>query len=259
MTHSFSVIIPARYASTRLPGKPLQDIHGKPMVQHVFERAMESQAARCHVATDDQRIFDAVVGFGGNALMTLSSHPSGTDRLAECANQLELDDSDIIVNVQGDEPLLPADLINLVADNLARNEGAGIATLAERIHDSATLFNPNAVKVVMDEAGMALYFSRAPIPWARDHFAKDGFSAGDQGFPDNFDYYRHIGIYAYRVGFLRDYVSWGASMLEQIESLEQLRALWHGVKIHVGVVKQAPPPGVDTPEDLETVRKMLAS
>ncbi|WP_020408751.1 3-deoxy-manno-octulosonate cytidylyltransferase [Hahella ganghwensis] len=248
----FTVIIPSRYASTRLPGKPLQDIAGKPMVQHVYHRAEESRASSIYVATDDHRIEAAVTAFGGGCLMTSANHPSGTDRLAECAALLELDDDHIIVNVQGDEPLLPADLINLVAENLASHSDAGIATLCEKIHDRETLFNPNVVKVVKDEAGMAMYFSRAPIPWARDFFAENS-----SGLDQSVDFYRHIGIYAYRVGFLRSYVNWGTSPIEVIEALEQLRALWHGVSIHVGVVTQSPPAGVDTPEDLQRVRSLL--
>ena len=250
---SFTVIIPSRYASTRLPGKPLLDIAGKPMVQHVYERAGESAAANIYVATDDERISSAVTGFGGQYLLTSSQHPSGTDRLAECAKILALDDDHIIVNVQGDEPLLPAELINMVAENLAHHTDAGMATLCERIHDRSALMNPNVVKVVKNEAGMALYFSRAPIPWARDFFADN-----KEGLPSGADFFRHIGIYAYRVGFLRSYVSWGVSPLETIEALEQLRALWHGVNIHVDVVRQAPPAGVDTQEDLDRVRAVLA-
>ncbi len=249
----FTVIIPARYASTRLPGKPLLDIAGKPMVQHVYHRAQESKASEIYVATDSESIAEAVKGFGGQCLMTSPNHPSGTDRLAECARMLGLDDDHIIVNVQGDEPLLPAELINLVAENLAHQADAGIATLCEKIHDRDALFNPNVVKVVTNEAGMAMYFSRAPIPWARDFFAENA-----QGLAPAMDCYRHIGIYAYRVGFLRSYVDWGTSPIEIIEALEQLRALWHGVSIHVDVVKKTPPAGVDTPEDLERVRAILA-
>ncbi len=249
----FTVIIPSRYASTRLPGKPLLDIGGKPMVQHVYERAGESAATEIFVATDDDRIKSAVSDFDGQCLLTSTQHPSGTDRLAECARLLELDDDHIIVNVQGDEPLLPAELINLVAGNLSHHSDAGIATLCERIHDRAALLNPNVVKVVKNEAGMALYFSRAPIPWARDFFADS-----KEGLPPGADFFRHIGIYAYRVGFLRSYVDWGVCPLETVEALEQLRALWHGVDIHVDVVRQAPPAGVDTPEDLERVRAVLA-
>ncbi|OZG73453.1 3-deoxy-manno-octulosonate cytidylyltransferase [Hahella sp. CCB-MM4] len=249
----FTVIIPARYASTRLPGKPLLDIAGKPMVQHVYHRAQESNASEIYVATDDGKIEEAVKQFGGQCIMTSSNHPSGTDRLAECARILGLDDDHIIVNVQGDEPLLPAELINLVAENLAHQTEAGIATLCEKIHDRGALFNPNVVKVVKNEAGMAMYFSRAPIPWARDFFAEN-----TEGLAPSMDCYRHIGIYAYRVGFLRSYVNWGTSPIETIEALEQLRALWHGVSIHVDVVKKTPPAGVDTPEDLERVRAILA-
>ena len=248
----YTVIIPARYASTRLPGKPLLDIGGKPMVEHVFRRAQKSKATSIYVATDDLRINGVLEGGSIPCLMTSPNHPSGTDRLAECAEQLDLDDDQILVNVQGDEPLIPPELIDRVAKNLASNPEAGIATLCEKIHDRATLNNPNAVKVIKNEAGMALYFSRAPIPWARDFFAQN-----PQGLPETYDYYRHIGIYAYRVGFLHDYVNWGSCMLEKIEALEQLRAMWHGVQIHVDVVTKAPPPGVDTQEDLDRVREIL--
>lgn len=248
----FTVIIPARYASSRLPGKPLVPIAGKPMIRLVVDRANESNAASIYVATDDDRISEVLQAADIPCLMTSAQHPSGTDRLAECASQLDLDDDDIVVNVQGDEPLIPAALINQVAENLASYPEAGIATLCEKIHDRDTLMNPNVVKVVKDEAGMALYFSRAPIPWARDFFVHNRV-----GLPETDDYYRHIGIYAYRVGFLHDYVNWGSCMLEKIEALEQLRALWHGVKIHVHVVTEAPPPGIDTEADLERVRKML--
>jgi len=249
---NFTAVIPARYASSRLPAKPLLDIEGSTMIQHVFNRAAESNAEHIYVATDDQRIAKVLEKVSIPYLMTSVDHPSGTDRLAECARLLDLDDDRIIVNVQGDEPLLPPALINQVAENLAMHPDAGISTLCEKIHDRATLMNPNAVKVIMNEAGMALYFSRAPVPWAREHFAGQS-----SGLPETYDYYRHIGIYAYKVGFLHDYVNWGSCMLEKIECLEQLRAMWHGVPIHVQVVTEAPPPGVDTPEDLERVRGII--
>lgn len=249
---NFDVIIPARYASTRLPGKPLLDIAGKPMVRHVFERAQESQANRVIIATDDSRIYKAVDAFGADVVMTKDTHPSGTDRLQEVVEQLELPDDAIVVNVQGDEPLIPSLLIDQVAANLAEHPEAGIATLCERIHDLESVLNPNVVKVVFDQQGFANYFSRAPIPWARDCFTED-----EKRLSDKAEYYRHIGIYAYRVSFLRDYVTWSPSMTEQVECLEQLRALEHGVSIHVDVARVPPKAGVDTEADLERVRVEL--
>lgn len=254
MSHEFVVVIPARFASSRLPGKPLQDIAGKPMIQHVWQQAKQSSATRVVVATDDQRIFEACQGFGAEVLLTRADHESGTDRLAEVAAQLGLAADAIVVNVQGDEPLIPPVIIDQVAANLAANPQAGIATLAEPISDAATLFNPNAVKVLSDNQGLALTFSRAPLPWARDAFAKSR-----ESLPEQVPYRRHIGIYAYRAGFLQDFVSWGPCWLETCESLEQLRALWHGVRIHVADALQSPPTGVDTAEDLERVRQILAN
>lgn len=246
---NFDVIIPARYASSRLPGKPLLDIGDKPMVRHVYERAKESEAQRVIIATDDSRIFKAVDAFGADVVMTRDTHPSGTDRLQEVVEKLELPDEAIVVNVQGDEPLIPPTLIDQVAENLAEHPEAGIATLCERLHDLESVLNPNVVKVVFDQQGFANYFSRAPIPWARDCFSED-----QKRLSDSAEYYRHIGIYAYRVSFLRDYVTWSPSMTEQVECLEQLRALEHGVKIHVDVACVPPKAGVDTEADLERVR-----
>ena len=254
MTQAFTVVIPARYASTRLPGKPLQDIAGKPMVQHVWEQARRSAAQRVVVATDDARIVEACAAFGAEVLLTRVDHNSGTDRLAEVASQLGLASDAIVVNVQGDEPLIPPAIIDQVAANLAAHPEAGIATLAEPIEDVQALFNPNVVKVVADLNGLALTFSRAPLPWARDAFAV----SRDQ-LPADVPYRRHIGIYAYRAGFLHDFVTWGPCWLENTECLEQLRALWHGVRIHVADALEAPPTGVDTPEDLERVRRLLGA
>ncbi|PYC24639.1 3-deoxy-manno-octulosonate cytidylyltransferase [Aquipseudomonas alcaligenes] len=254
MSHTFTVVIPARYASSRLPGKPLQDIAGKPMIQHVWEQAKKSSAARVVVATDDVRILEACQGFGAEVLMTRVDHNSGTDRLAEVATQLGLAADAIVVNVQGDEPLIPPAIIDQVAANLAANPQAGIATLAEPIEDVQALFNPNVVKVVSDKSGLALTFSRAPIAWARDSFARNR-----DALPEGVPYRRHIGIYAYRAGFLHDFVAWGPCWLEDTECLEQLRALWHGVRIHVADALEAPPAGVDTPEDLERVRRLLGA
>ncbi|HAL68116.1 MAG TPA: 3-deoxy-manno-octulosonate cytidylyltransferase [Pseudomonas sp.] len=251
MNLDFTVVIPARLRSTRLPGKPLLPIAGKPMVQHVWEQARRSAASRVVIATDDASIFEACQAFGAEVLMTRVDHESGTDRLAEVAVQLGLPNEAIVVNVQGDEPLIPPVIIDQVAANLAANPHAGIATLAEPIHEPQAVFNPNAVKVVSDKNGLALSFSRAPLPWARDAFAKG------QELPPGVPYRRHIGMYAYRVGFLHDFVGWGPCWLEQTEALEQLRALWHGVRIHVEDAIEAPAVGVDTPEDLERVRRLL--
>jgi len=251
MSLDFTVVIPARLRSTRLPGKPLLPIAGKPMVQHVWEQARRSAASRVVIATDDAGIYEACQAFGAEVLMTRVDHESGTDRLAEVAVQLGLPSDAIVVNVQGDEPLIPPVIIDQVAANLAANPQAGIATLADLIHEPQAVFNPNAVKVVSDKNGLALSFSRAPLPWARDAFAKG------QDLPPGVPYRRHIGMYAYRVGFLHDFVGWGPCWLEQTEALEQLRALWHGVRIHVEDAIEAPAVGVDTPEDLERVRRLL--
>ena len=243
---SFVVIIPARFASTRLPGKPLQDINGKPMIVHVLERARESGAERIIVATDHPEVASAVEAAGGEVCMTRADHQSGTERLAEVVEKCGFSDDTVIVNVQGDEPMIPAVIIRQVADIVAASQ-CGMATLAVPIHDAEEAFNPNAVKVVMDKDGHALYFSRATIPWDRDRFAKSREEIGDTLL-------RHIGIYGYRAGFIRRYVTWTPSPLEHIEMLEQLRVLWYGEKIHVAVAKEVPGTGVDTPEDLARVR-----
>ena len=248
----FSVIIPARYASTRFPGKPLADIAGKPMVQHVYERACQSEAARVIVATDDDRIADMARGFGAEVCMTKADHPSGTDRLQEVVHTLGFYADDIVVNVQGDEPLIPPRVINQVAHNLKAEPEAGIATLSEPIEDLASLLNPNVVKVVTDARGMAMYFSRAPIPWPRDEF-----SASQKLMPVCYSWQRHIGIYAYRVKMLNDFVRWVPAPIEETECLEQLRAMWNGARIHVEVADELPPAGVDTPEDLERLRLLF--
>ena len=247
---SFVVVIPARYASTRLPGKPLADIHGKPMVQHVVEKALQSGADRVIVATDDERVRQALQATGFEVCMTSPDHQSGTERLAEVCRHYGFAADTIIVNVQGDEPLIPPVIIRQVADNLAA-ASAPMATLSVPIRDAEEAFNPNAVKVVTDREGYALYFSRASIPWDRDRFAQSREQIGDH-------YQRHIGIYAYRAGFIQRYVDWAPSVLEQVEALEQLRVLWYGEKIHVAQALQAPPVGVDTQADLDKVRALLA-
>lgn len=246
---SFTVVIPARYQSTRLPGKPLADIAGKPMVQWVYEQAMQAGAERVIIATDDARVEQAVLAFGGTVCMTSPDHQSGTERLAEVVKLMGIEDDHIIVNVQGDEPLIPPSIIRQVADNLAASQ-APMATLAVEISHEDEVFNPNAVKVVTDKDGYALYFSRATIPWDRDNFAKDKTVVQPL-------MRHHIGIYAYRAGFINTYIQWPASQLEKIECLEQLRVLWYGEKIHVAVALEAPPAGVDTPEDLDAVRRIV--
>ncbi|ARU93524.1 3-deoxy-manno-octulosonate cytidylyltransferase [Tatumella citrea] len=248
---SFVVIIPARYASTRLPGKPLVDINGQPMVVHVLQKALASGASRVIVATDHPDVAAAVTAVGGEVCMTREDHHSGTERLAEVIGKYEFSDDTIIVNVQGDEPLVPPVIIRQVADNLAKAT-SGMATLAVPIADAEEAFNPNAVKVVTDHQGYALYFSRATIPWDRQRYEHSREQAGDTLL-------RHIGIYAYRAGFIRRYISWQPCALEQIELLEQLRVLWYGEKIHVDVAIETPQVGVDTPHDLQRVREILTS
>lgn len=247
----FVVVIPARYASTRLPGKPLLDIAGKPMVQHVWERACQSRAEQVIVATDDARIADVVRQFGGEVVMTRADHPSGTDRLQEVVQQLALKPGAAVVNVQGDEPLIPPAAINQVAAILLRNDRADMSTLCEPIHDEAVFRDPNVVKVVCNERGEALYFSRAPIAWPRDGRLTTDGAALPWG-------YRHIGIYSYRASFLHRYVSWPPCVLEQTEKLEQLRALYNGCCIQVAEAQDQIPGGVDTPHDLDLVRQLLA-
>jgi 3-deoxy-manno-octulosonate cytidylyltransferase (CMP-KDO synthetase) len=251
---AFKVVIPARYASTRLPAKPLADIAGKPMVVRVVEAALRSAATEVWVATDDERVRDAVASHGYQVLMTDPQHASGTDRLAEVAAALGWGDEEIVVNVQGDEPLIEPALIGGVAAALADDATAAVATAANPLVDPADFFNPNVVKVVSDGQGRALYFSRAPIPWARDAFA-----ASPRQLPDSLGACRHIGIYAYRAGFLRRYGQLTPAPLEAIEALEQLRVLWHGFAIRVVLFDHPPEPGVDTVEDLQRVRQRFAA
>lgn len=252
MSQAYKVVIPARYASTRLPGKPLREILGKPMLQHVYEAAMSCSAAETIVATDDERIEKAATAFGSRVCMTSTEHASGTDRLAEVVNTLGWHDDDIVVNVQGDEPLMPPALIDQVANDLADNVEASIATVATPLVASGEFFDPNVVKVVTDKAGFALYFSRAPIPWDRD-LLHDNIKA----LPIGVVPMRHIGIYAYRVGYLRRYAEMRPCPLEQAEHLEQLRALWYGERIHVAEATQRPGPGVDTEDDLHIAEQLM--
>ena len=248
----FRVVIPARYASSRLPGKPLADIGGRPMVLRVLERALQAGAESVVVATDDARVQQAVEAAGYQALMTSPAHQSGTERLVEVAETLRWPDDTLVVNVQGDEPLIDPALIREAARQLVLHDDAVMATLAHPIHDHADFVNPNVVKVVPDEAGYALYFSRAPIPWPRDAFAEKGVS-----WPVGLPAWHHVGLYAYRVSFLEDFTGLSRSPLETFEALEQLRALWHGYRIAVVTTDCAPVPGVDTPEDLERVRALF--
>jgi 3-deoxy-manno-octulosonate cytidylyltransferase (CMP-KDO synthetase) len=234
------IIIPARYASTRLPGKPLADICGKPLIRHVYERANQAGGRSVVVATDDERIREAVEGFGGRVVMTSEKHGSGTERIAEVIGKLGLGPEEIVVNLQGDEPLMPPGLIRQVANTLAAHASAAVATACRRLTDAAEFSDPNVVKVVRDAQGYALYFSRAPIPWPRDAGPTSPTAA-----------FRHIGLYAYRAGFVARYVAWSPCPLEEIERLEQLRVLWHGGRIAVCEATEAPGIGVDTPEDLK--------
>lgn len=252
---SFTVIIPARLASSRLPNKPLADINGIPMVIRVAQRALQSSAVRTVVAADSAEIIAKCTAFGVQALLTRVDHPSGSDRLAEACDLLGLADNDIVVNVQGDEPLIDPALIDAVARLLDERPDCAMSTAAHSIDELADLLNPNIVKVVLDVRQTALYFSRAPIPAARDFAGKAWWEAGNL-LPKPL---RHVGIYAYRVGFLRQFPKLEQAPLEQLESLEQLRALWHGYQIAVHITEQAPGLGVDTPEDLARVRKLLAS
>ena len=248
---SYMVLIPARLASTRLPGKPLADIAGKPMVVRVAERARHSKATRIVVAADSVSIVQACMAHGVEAVMTHDDHLSGSDRLAEASGLLGLGAADIVVNLQADEPLISAALIDAVASLLEQRPEASMSTAAHAIEDVAEFLNPNVVKAVLDAAGMALYFSRAPIPWWRD-----GFAAGISRLPVPAPL-RHIGIYAYRVAFLQQFPVLPPAPVENCEALEQLRALWHGHRIAVHVTLEAPGPGVDTPADLERVRSLF--
>ncbi|NOY66282.1 MAG: 3-deoxy-manno-octulosonate cytidylyltransferase [Gammaproteobacteria bacterium] len=252
MSCSFKVVIPARYSSTRLPGKPLLNIAGMPMIQHVYNQAIQSGADEVVIATDDSRIEKACASFSALTCMTDVNHQSGTDRIAEVLSKMQWSDDTIIVNVQGDEPLLPPSLIRQVANDLAKHSDASIATLCTPVQTSAELLDPHVVKVIMDHKGNAMYFSRAPIPWDRDAFERNS-----ETLPDDSEHYRHIGLYAYRASFIRDYNSIQSCYLEKAESLEQLRALWSGHVIRVSVTSSPPGHGVDTQEDLDRVHSLL--
>lgn len=248
---TFTVLIPARMASSRLPDKPLADLAGIPMVVRVAHRAKASSASRVVVATDDARVIAACQSHGVDAIMTRSDHLSGSDRLAEACNILQLSDQDIVVNVQGDEPLIAPESIDAVAQLLAKRNDCSMSTLAHALADVEEFASPHVVKVVLDAHDTALYFSRAPIAWWRD-----GFSHGISKLPSPAPL-RHVGLYAYRVQFLRVFPQLKPAPLEMLESLEQLRALWHGYRIAVHVSEHAPGPGIDTPEDLARVRRFF--
>jgi len=248
----FRVVIPARYDSTRLPGKPLRLIAGRTLLEHVYRAAVASGADEVRIATDDERVVAACAGFGVRADMTSQQHASGTDRIAELAARLGWPEADIVVNVQGDEPLLPAALVRQVAELLDSHRDAGIATLATPIETLAEFLDPNVVKVAVGRLGLALYFSRAPIPWSRDG-APQGL-ASQSHFAGAL---RHVGLYAYRVGVLKRLTAMAPSALEQSEKLEQLRALDNGITIAVGLARERPGPGVDTEEDLAMVARLL--
>ena len=245
---SFYVVIPARLASTRLPNKPLADIGGKPMVVRVAERAILAGAKDIIVATDDQSIVDACINNSVKAVLTRKDHASGTDRIAEVSSKMKWSASDVVVNVQGDEPLIDPELISATAALVSKN--VPMATAAHEMERPEDIFNPNFVKVVLDRSNKALYFSRAAIPWYRD-----GYSRPEKTFPNPFNPLRHIGLYAFRNDFLQTYSSLSISPIEQIESLEQLRVLWHGYSIAVHVTEKIPEAGVDTPADLERIRR----
>ncbi|EKD45203.1 MAG: hypothetical protein ACD_70C00024G0004 [uncultured bacterium] len=254
---NFHIIIPARLNSQRLPGKVLLDIRGKPMVQHVFERATEAGADSVTIATDDEQVASVCEKFGANVCMTQSSHRSGTERIAEAAASIGFDEDEIVVCLQADEPHMPAPLIAQVAALLAEHDHVKVATLATPLKNSKELFNPNVVKVIFNYRNVAIYFSRAPIPWERDRFSEiwtQTRAVASESIQIADAYYRHIGLYAYRAEFLETYSSWSACALEQLESLEQLRILWNGYRIHVGLTDVSVPAGVDTPADLERVR-----
>ncbi len=252
MSAAFKVVIPARYGASRLPGKPLLDLGGKPLIRRVWEQARASAAAQIVIATDDQRIADVCAEFGAEVAMTGNGHLSGSDRIAEVIEQRHWDADTIVVNLQGDEPCMPPALIDQVASDLVARQGVGMATLAYPIGDAESLFDPHVVKVVTDAEGFALYFSRAPIPWHRDGFL------GKRAIAERGDVLRHIGLYAYRADFLARYVSWPMAPLEQAESLEQLRVLWHGERIHVSIAGEEPGP-VDTADDVQRVLLRLTN
>lgn len=252
----FRVVIPARFSSGRLPGKPLLDINGKPMIQHVYERALASGAESVVIATDDERIQKVAEDFGAHVCMTSPDHTSGTERLAEAVVALGYLEDEVIVSVQGDEPLIPPVLISQVAEDLVRFENARVATLYEPIETVKELFDPHIVKVVMSKRGYALYFSRAPVAWDRKNLS---IPPDENALLQPNRHFRHIGIYAYHARFLEEYMTWDRSELEEMEQLEQLRVLWNGGRVHLTQAVEVMPPDVNTEEDLEQVRILLAN
>lgn len=251
---SYTIIIPSRYSSTRLPGKPLIDIHGKPLIQHVYECATKSAATDVVIATDDERIEAAAIAFGAKVCMTRDDHPSGTDRLAEVVEHLQLSDDEIVVNLQGDEPMMPACLLDQVANALQTSSQAAMSTLCEPLNEVSEVFDPNVVKVVLDQSQHALYFSRAAIPWGRDSYNENELSSSE---PIE-NCFRHVGLYAYRPSFLKQYPKLSVCQLEQQEALEQLRVMYHGYRIKVEIAKEFAGIGVDTEQDLIRARQLLS-
>jgi 3-deoxy-manno-octulosonate cytidylyltransferase (CMP-KDO synthetase) len=254
MQNSFRIVIPARYGASRLPGKPLVDLGGKTLIARVWEQAAASGAGEVVVATDDERVLAHCRAIGADAALTATHHQSGTDRIAEVARMRGWDADSVVVNLQGDEPCMPPALIHQVAEVLLREDAERMATLAAPIADAAALFDPHVVKVVTAADGAALYFSRAPLPWHRDEFL-----GSRAQLPRGTTFLRHIGLYAYRVGFLEQFVDWPAAPLELAESLEQLRVLWHGGRIRVALATRAPGPGVDTADDVRAVLQWLTA
>lgn len=250
--NSYKIVIPARFASTRLPGKPLIKLAGKPMIQHVYERARATGVEDIVIATDDERIEAVAKEFGAEVVMTSPDHENGTERIAEVARLKGWSQDSVIVNLQGDEPLIPQSLIELTAQGLINNPEAGMSSLCTPLSVDSDAFSPNVVKVVLDKQSFAMYFSRASIPWDRD-----SYSGGLNNMTQKMPVYRHIGMYGYRVSFLNQYSQMDACALEATESLEQLRALWYGVKIHMSVIEQAPSHGVDTLDDVKRVEHEL--
>jgi 3-deoxy-manno-octulosonate cytidylyltransferase (CMP-KDO synthetase) len=251
---AFSIVIPARLESTRLPGKVLADIGGKPMLQHVYELAQSTSAEMVCIATDSKEVQTVAEGFGATVCMTSPDHPTGSERVAEAIEALQFEENDIVVNLQADEPLMPVSIIKAVASALEKNETIKVASACRRIDAPEQLFDPSIAKVVLNERGNACYFSRAPIPWDRDHF-----KVGQIPSHLNTPYFRHIGLYGYRAGFLNRFLSWDPAPAENVEKLEQLRILWNGGKIHMVVTEEEVFPGVDTPSDLERVRAIFAT
>lgn len=250
--NQYKIVIPARFSSSRLPGKPLIKLAGKPMIQHVYERALDTGVQDIVVATDDSRIEAVAKEFGAEVVMTSPNHENGTERIAEVARLKGWSDDSVIVNLQGDEPLIPQSLIELTAKGLIDHPEAGMSSICTAITEDTEVFNPNVVKVVLDNNNFALYFSRASIPWDRD-----AYSSSLNKMTTKIPVYRHIGMYGYRVSFLNQYTKMEPCALENTESLEQLRALWYGVKIHMSVIERAPGHGVDTLEDVKRVEQRL--